>query len=210
MVDVPFLLVGLGLGARHATDPDHVAALWNFVTEEPKPWRALRYAVSWGLGHATSFTCIGILVLMYGVKPSPWFERGCQALVGLMLLLLGVHRFVSRRGSVASRPVQSPVSKSAPAGHETFFVGVVHGLAGSAAVALLLLTTQPSRSTALGYLFMFGVGSVAGMLLITLTLLLPLSRLAARVDTHARVFSLAPHLLSAALGVMILIDVIRG
>jgi high-affinity nickel permease len=94
VLDGPFLLVGLGLGARHATDPDHVAALWNFVSREHKPGPALRYAALWGLGHATSFTCVGVAILAFGLTPAPWFERITEGLVGLMLLLLGQRREV--------------------------------------------------------------------------------------------------------------------
>ncbi len=234
MVDVPFLLVGFGLGARHATDPDHVAALWNFVTAQQKPWSALRHAVAWGVGHATSFTCVGLLVLLFGIRPAPWFESASQILVGTMLLGLGLHRlfYRHRQSSVTpgravslstaasthpigprhSQPSAKPLQAAASRrpGSETFFVGLVHGLAGSAAVALLLLTTQTSRSTALGYLLVFGLGSVLGMVAITLTLLLPMSRFAARLDARTGRFSLIPNLLSAGLGALILFDVLRG
>lgn len=209
MIDVPFLLVGLGLGARHAADPDHVAALWNFVTVDRRPQNALWYAVSWGLGHAASFTCVGMLVLVCGVRLSPWFERSCQALVGLMLLLLGARRLASRRISVSQSSGPTVPETSRPP-HETFFVGVVHGLAGSAALALLLLATQSSRAAAVGYLLMFGAGSVVGMVALTVMLLLPLSRLASRVDARSRLLSLVPSLLSAGLGALILVDVFRG
>lgn len=209
MLDGPFLLVGLGLGARHATDPDHVAALWNFIVREHKPWPALRYAALWGLGHATSFTCVGVAILTFGVTPAPWFERITEGLVGLMLLTLGLFRH-SRPHALQPAVLHGPHAAKPWPRHETYFVGLVHGLAGSAAIALLLLTTASSRPTALLYLLLFGAGSVLGMVLITLGVLLPLSRFARRLDVKAPLLSLVPNLLSATLGALILLDAIRG
>jgi nickel/cobalt transporter (NicO) family protein len=112
-----------------------------------------------------------------------------------------------------TRNVRSCVPSLAPevgaARRATFCVGLVHGLAGSAAIALLLLASQPSRSTAVGYLFMFGAGSVAGMVALTLALLLPLGRLASRLGTQARFSSLVPSLLSMGLGAAILFNTFR-
>jgi hypothetical protein len=160
MVEASTLLLGLGLGLRHAADVDHVAAVSTLLRRETSPWRAVRTAVLWGLGHSTSFFAIGVVVILAGLQVPPHVERFTEIAVAVMLIALGIaqlrERCAQETGTTrAARPLT---------------IGVLHGLAGSAGVALLATSTIESPLWALAYLAMFGVGTLAGMAVLTAAL----------------------------------------
>ena len=150
------LLLGFGLGLRHATDADHVVAVGTLLRHDASPVRAARVAVLWGLGHTLTFFSLGILIVAAGVRIPLRFEQLGEGGVAVMLIGLGVWTLRKPR-AVAHAP---------GVGLRPLLVGVVHGLAGSAGIALLALTAIPSTLGALVYLALFGVGTVAGMLLL--------------------------------------------
>jgi nickel/cobalt exporter len=162
MTGFTIALLGLGLGIRHATDVDHLVVVAGLVQRERGVTAAARVAALWGLGHSVSFLAIGTALVALGVVPPAGFDTAAEALVGVMLLGFGVwHAFPH---AVASTPQTArPIA-----------VGVVHGLAGSAVVSLLALTTIDSRPVALLYLLLVGVGTLVGMVLATLALSWPL------------------------------------
>ena len=192
MFDTSALLLGIGLGLRHATDADHVAVVSALVQREPGPLRAIRIAVLWGLGHTSSFLGVGLLVVLAGVHFSAAFERCVGVLVAGMLIALGALHLL--RGPLGSRRAPSPTRPVA--------IGLVHGLAGSAGVALLAVTTVHSKLYATLYLAWFGVGTVLGMASLTLLMYWPIAWGARQPRSVGRWFLRLPGLFSLALGVL--------
>jgi nickel/cobalt transporter (NicO) family protein len=196
MFDLSALVLGLGLGLRHATDADHVAAVSAMLQREPGALRAVRVAVFWGLGHTISFSTLAVLILLAGLRVPESFERAVELLVAAMLVGLGAWHLARGPGPVTAKP---PVSTARP-----LAVGLVHGLAGSAAVAIVATTTAGSPVWAALYLALFGVGTITGMALLTAALSWPIGW-SVRQDRHPELCWLRrlPGALSVALGVFL-------
>ncbi|MCK6544979.1 high-affinity nickel-transport family protein [Myxococcota bacterium] len=188
------LFFGLVLGLRHATDADHVAVVSTLVQREPGRLHAARIAAWWGLGHSATLLGLGCIVLLLGVDVPEGFELAAELLVASMLVVLGVAhlvRVLTHEGPDGG----APMSVARPT-----IVGVVHGLGGSASIALLALTTMESRALAFAYLVLFCAGTVAGMVALTLLLSWPLAWTVRRGAFARRVAGAAAALFSLALG----------
>lgn len=187
------LALGALLGMRHATDADHVVAVTTIVTRQSRLRDALRIGALWGVGHTVTIALVGGAIILLHVVIPPRLGLAMEFAVALMLIGLGLWNLVGERapaaGALASvRPV---------------LVGVVHGLAGSAAVALLVLATIPEPRWALGYLVLFGVGTVGGMIGVTLLLAAPMLWSAARFARWRRSLQLASGGLSVSFGLLL-------
>ena len=197
------LTLGFLLGLRHATDADHVVAVSTIVSEYRNAWRGIWVGGSWGMGHTTPLLVLGAIILLFKETVldryetvAPVFEFG----VGVMLVFLGVQVYWNlRRGrlhlhehthdSAPHLHIHATHDASADADTETphglfrpgkpffrlksYVIGVVHGLAGSAAVMLLLLPKISSFWVGVGYLVLFGVGTMLSMAAVTLILGVP-------------------------------------
>ncbi|WP_394832227.1 high-affinity nickel-transport family protein [Pendulispora rubella] len=164
------LLLGLVLGMRHATDPDHVLAIGTILSRDPRLPRALHMGLFWGLGHTLTVFAVGALMLIGRVTVPPNAVLAMDLAVAAMLIVLGVVSLKSRApAAMPSRAQDLLLSPARP-----FVVGIVHGLAGSAAITLLALSTIGDRGFAFAYLALFGLGTVAGMMLITVLIAFPL------------------------------------
>jgi high-affinity nickel permease len=182
------LLVALGialvLGLRHASDPDHLVAVTSLVTSENGGGTrgAARLGVWWGLGHATTLILLGVpLILLKSELPS-WLEAGAETAVGLVIVFLAArvvwkwvrgdyrtgrhehsarsHRHLRRgEGEHTYRAVRGP--------RQAFAIGTLHGLAGTGAVVVLLITALPDRAEAVAALAVFAPMSVFSMALCT-------------------------------------------
>jgi hypothetical protein len=160
-------VLGLGflLGMRHATDPDHVVAVTTIVSQQRSLGRAARTGVLWGVGHTVTILLVGgaIIVLklqLDGIPPR--LGLSLEFAVAVMLIVLGFLTLAGGERRVADSTAR-PLT-----------VGFVHGLAGSAAVATLpQVALIPDPWWAAGYLGVFGVGTIAGMLLITVSIAAP-------------------------------------
>jgi high-affinity nickel-transport protein len=169
--------LGFLLGLRHAFDPDHVIAVSTIVARHRSPWIASWIGASWGVGHGAMILAIGALVIGLRIAIPEAFARTAEIGIGVLLVGLGVANlfaaYESASGAAAecdgaSRPLGPTLARSA-------LVGLAHGLAGSAAVALLALAAMPGPAAALLYLGVFGIGSVAGMVAFSLVVGGPLS-----------------------------------
>ncbi|OGX81502.1 hypothetical protein [Hymenobacter coccineus] len=141
-------------GLGHALEPDHVLAVSNMVSRRDALTPALRDGLFWGLGHTLMLAIIGAVLLLGRVTFRHWgyFE----ALVGLVLIGMAVHRLFTEH---AARPPRF----NRTAHGWAFAVGLVHGLAGSGALVVLVLTEIRNPWLGLLYIVVFGLGSVAGM-----------------------------------------------
>jgi high-affinity nickel-transport protein len=164
------LLLGLALGMRHALDADHLVAMSTIVTRERSIGRAALLGGAWGAGHSLSLFVVGLLVIVFRVPMGPALGAFFERLVGVMLIVLGLasllvrHRHHHRAGGT---------HPGSPSGRRPFGVGIVHGLAGSGALAIAVLATIPSRAAALLYILLFGAGAIGGMMGITSLMALP-------------------------------------
>ncbi len=200
------LLLGVGLGLRHATDADHVVVVSALVQRDPCLWRAARVAALWGLGHSATFFGLGLSIVLAGVRISATFDRCADVLVALMLLGFGVWHLMRSRGERAEVTAGEGASTYA----RPVLIGVVHGLAGSAAIALLAATTIPSRTLAALYLALFAFGTVLGMVALTVIMSQPISWTMRRPGLLRRALTVLASLLSVGLGVVILARTMFG
>ena len=191
----PLAVLGLGfvLGMRHATDVDHVAAVTALASRERSLRAALSLGTLWGVGHTLTVLLVGGAIVAFGLVIPERVGLSLELLVAVMLVTLGVMNF-SRAGSPHAHPHKLPVARPV-------LVGVVHGLAGSAAVALLVLTTIREPGYALSYLVIFGLGTILGMALLTATITLPLGALAERFGGVERYLVRVMGVVSIAVGV---------
>jgi nickel/cobalt transporter (NicO) family protein len=186
-------ILGLGLvyGLKHATEADHIVAVSTIVSEHRRLGRAAMVGALWGVGHTASLVVVGAIVLALKVAVPETLANWLEFVVALMIISLGVlafRRALGRRsnfhlhshdhnGLRAHSHVHFHETESAEGtthSHDVFrigikptIVGAVHGLAGSAALTLLVLTQINSPVLGLLYLGVFGVGSILGMLLMS-------------------------------------------
>ena len=198
-------LLGFFLGMRHATDPDHVLAVTTIVSREKKVGRAAWIGALWGLGHTATIVVVGGAIILFELVIPPRIGLTMEFSVAVMLILLGLLSLsgIARvgKGDAHTHPVR-PAGRLRP-----LAVGVVHGLAGSAAVALLVLATIRDPIWATAYLFVFGVGTVAGMMLITATIGLPFAYSAGRSARINHWMGLVSGLVSVAFGAFLVYQI---
>ena len=160
-------VLGLGflLGMRHATDPDHVVAVTTIVAQQRSLLRAARTGVLWGIGHTATILLVGGAIILLKVQLDgipPRVGLSLEFAVAVMLIVLGLLTLAGGERRVADSTAR-PLT-----------VGFVHGLAGSPAVATLpqvALIPDPRRAAA--YHAVFGVGTIVGMLLVTVSIAAP-------------------------------------
>ncbi len=179
---VPFvtvILLGLFLGMRHSTDPDHVVAVSTIVSRQKSVGSSATIGLLWGLGHTLTIFLVGSAIIIFGVVIPPRLGLSMEFCVALMLVLLGILNLtgVMRRITAKSLPAVFALPFGRLGVFQTvrpFAIGLVHGLAGSAAVALLVLSTIKSPLWATAYLVVFGAGTMLGMMLMTAAISMPL------------------------------------
>jgi high-affinity nickel permease len=184
------LLVALGiaflLGLRHASDPDHLVAVTSLVAAEDGDTRkAAKLGAWWGIGHAGALVALGIPLIAFKTELPAWLESGAEKAIGLVILVLaarviykwarGDYRATShahddghsrrrhlRRGEGHRHrhvKVRSP--------GQALSIGLLHGLAGTGAIVLLLIAALPSRLEAAAALAVFAPMSIASMAALT-------------------------------------------
>ena len=198
-------ILGFLLGLRHATDADHVVAVTAIVTRERTVGRAARIGAMWGVGHSLTLLVVGGAIVAFRLVIPPRVGLGLEFGVALMLILLGFNNLRGTRDAKADHSHEIPTEFS---GLRPLLIGTVHGLAGSAAVALLVLATIRETSWALAYLAIFGIGTIAGMMLVTVLLAAPAMYAAARVVRLQRGIRFAAGALSLIFGLVLAREII--
>jgi high-affinity nickel permease len=228
---IAVLSLGFFLGMRHATDADHVIAVSTIVAREKRLGGAAIIGALWGIGHTITILAVGAGIILFTLVIPTRLGLSMEFSVGLMLILLGAlnlsgfKRQIQQQAEPAVPEHSHPLTNqphthgSADAamtfadrkfGRWTLYqwarplvVGLVHGLAGSAAVALLVLTTIHDSHWAIAYLFLFGVGTIAGMMLITLGMASALHYVGHRWQWLNSRLAVATGILSVAFGLFI-------
>lgn len=164
------LLFGFVLGIKHAIEPDHVIAVTTIASKSKKLWQSTLAGVFWGIGHTLTLLIVGIILIVLKDEMSAKISMSLEFLVGIMLVYLGTMNIINFREKKqhAHSHVVNKYSylKSAA-------IGLVHGLAGSAAMVLLTMTTVHSAWEAATYILFFGAGTILGMLCFTTVLGIP-------------------------------------
>ncbi len=228
---VGIVLLGFFLGMRHSTDPDHVVAVSTIVSRERSVRHAALIGVLWGIGHTLTISLVGSAIILFRLVIPPRIGLSMELSVALMLILLGIlnltgllrwltekltppgrsgDNFLSSRGATA--PVQTPLDRVV--GRFGWYqllrplaVGLVHGLAGSAAVALLVLSTIHSPLWAIAYLIVFGAGTIAGMMLMTSVIALPIAYTGNRFARAGSYLGVASGIVSTAFGIFLIYQI---
>jgi sulfite exporter TauE/SafE len=218
------LAFGFALGLKHATEADHLAAVSTIVSRRKSLWSSALVGGIWGLGHTISLLICGFLVLFLNFQISERTEKVLEFFVGIMLILLGmnvlrkliwgarVHIHTHAHGGLAHAHLHMHDDKKAdePETHHGFdfgpralLVGMVHGLAGSAALMLLVVPVIESKIVGMLYLLIFGIGSIGGMMLMSFLVGMPVHLTASRFNRFNRVLQTAAGLISAGIGLWI-------
>jgi high-affinity nickel-transport protein len=157
------LLVATLLGLRHATDPDHIAAITTLVAsgQERARRRAAALGAWWGLGHAVTLVLFGVPILLFEAYLPEVVQRGAETAVAALIVYLAVRLLVRHRHRHEHdrHRVRSPLA--------AFGIGLVHGLGGSAGVGVLLLAAIPSTALAVASLVVLAVFTAVSMTAVT-------------------------------------------
>ncbi len=199
------ILLGALLGLRHATDADHVVAVTAIVTRERSLGSAARIGAMWGIGHTLTLVAVGGTIVAFRLVIPPRIGLGLEFGVAVMLILIG---FTNLRQTPDGGRRTAGINGTG--GIRPFVVGLVHGLAGSAAVALLVLATIRETLPALAYLALFGLGTIAGMVAVTTLLAAPAMYAGARVARLHGGIRVAAGALSIAFGVLLAHELVVG
>lgn len=221
-----FAILGVGLlfGLKHATEVDHVVAVSTIVSQHRNVLRSASVGALWGVGHTASLLVIGVIVLSLHVaipeQVSTWLEF-CVALMIIGLGAIALWRSLRKKVHVHEHSHDGishvhihfhepetrhheaqPHSHAVSAvGLKPVLIGTMHGLAGSGALTLLVLTQIKSALVGFFYLAIFGIGSIVGMILMSGLIGLPFALTAKNVGRIHRHLQTAAAGLSIAFGV---------
>jgi hypothetical protein len=162
-------LVALLLGLRHATDPDHVAAVTTLIANgrDRTARVAARLGLAWGLGHATTLFAFGLPIVLFQRFLPDAVQQGAETSVGVLIVALAVWLLVRwRRGAFRVHPHSHPHRRPRTS-IQAFGIGLVHGMGGSAGVGVLLLATVQSRMLAVVALAVLAVFTALSMTIVT-------------------------------------------
>ena len=223
------IALGFIIGMQHALEADHVAAVSSLVSGKKRVSEMAWHGAVWGLGHTAILMTVGGGAVLLGISLEPKFSNGLEFLVGVMLVLLGAHvlyrlardriHLHRHRHGDAPPHFHAHSHKGEHLGHvhsahqhahpdkswvRPLFVGVMHGLAGTAAVVVLTAAAQTTPAMGMAYIAVFGVGSILGMILVTFLIAVPISLTARSLTWANRVLQLAIGMITIGVGWAIL------
>ncbi len=208
------LFFGFLIGLRHALDVDHVAAILTLVaSDNPSPRRSMVLGGVWGIGHATMLLLMGMGLLLFDLQPSAHLVSMIEFLIGVILVVLALDVF-RRLGRIIIHKhphhhvdraqhmhFHAHVRNSADGGRihnhahpdgllaRALLVGFMHGMAGTAVLMLLVLHSSLSTELSFIAIVLFGLGSMIGMIGLSLTIAVPIRRsrtISARLNRSVR------------------------
>lgn len=237
MTLLSLLAFGFLLGMKHAVEADHLAAVATLAARRGTLFGALRQGAAWGLGHTITLLIFGGVVLALGHAIPARLDLLLQLVVGLMLVALGVdllRREVLQAPVLVDRAPATPsesasmrsgrayafatVWSSVPDPHpgepaslipgRALMVGMMHGMAGSAALIVLSLNAAPSAIVGIAYILVFGLGSILGMAMLSTMIAIPLRATSASLAGLRRTMTLAVALFGCGLGLSVIYRVV--
>ena len=230
-----FGILGLGflLGMQHALEADHIAAVSSIAARRTQIGDIVKHGLTWGLGHSLTLFAVAGAAILLGRAIPEHFARPLETAVGIMLLGLGAHvlwrlwrdRVHFHRHGHADGTVHfhahSHAGDTAPhvrAAHahehgfrwRTLLVGLMHGMAGSAALLVLTVSQASSPAVGLGYVALFGVGSMIGMGVLSAVIAVPLAVSARSLTWANRGLQGAVGVITVAIGVTTIVETVFG
>lgn len=228
------LFVGFVLGIRHALEADHVATVASLAAQSEGRKSILHQALAWGVGHSVTLMVLGVVMVSIDTLIPEQVASLLEALVGALMILLGVdvirrvvkdnfhihvHQHDGKKHAHFHWHTKEQIQNHDGAqahmhGHQKhtllpvrgLMLGLVHGLAGTAAIILLTANQLSSWIQALWYFGLFGVGSILGMLAFSLVISFPLMASASHLGKFHKALQVGISLLTAGLGSMILLQ----
>jgi len=195
-----FGILGLGflLGMQHALEADHIAAVSSIAARRAHVGDIVKHGLTWGLGHTLTLSAFAGAALLLGHAISEQFARPIETAVGIMLVGLGAHVLwrlwrdrvhfhrhghgdgtvhIHAHSHAGETVAHARASHVHPHGFRwrTLLVGLMHGMAGSAALLLLAASQASSPAIGLGYVALFGIGSMVGMGALSTVIAVPLA-----------------------------------
>ncbi len=169
----PLLGVSFVLGLKHALDGDHIVAVSTVVAENRGVMRTSLVGTFWGIGHTLALMFVGMAVLVFDVEISPKVASFAELFVAMMLIFLGFDLLRKMRGEIFSNNSACAVQSTQQYMRKPFLIGVVHGLAGSAALMVMVVATMQSIVDGLLHVAVFGLGTIGGMCTMSIVMGLP-------------------------------------
>jgi ABC-type nickel/cobalt efflux system permease component RcnA len=221
------LTIGLVFGLKHAVEADHLAAVSTIVSERKSLISSSIVGGLWGVGHTISLLIAGVAVLLLHIEIGEKTALALEFCVALMLIALGsnalrklsrgkLHFHSHQHGGLAHLHPHvhaGPTEAAARTHHGLSFntrpllIGMVHGLAGSAALMLLVLSTVKSSFIGLIFITVFGIGSIGGMLIMSALVSLPLQLTATRFKRANRAVQMLAAMFSLGLGLLMVYEI---
>lgn len=225
------LVLGFLIGMRHALDSDHVAAVASVVVSAKSVGSGIRHGIVWGLGHTLTLFAVGSFVVLADTAVSPAIAQLLEFCVGFMLVALGIdvartmirdrihfhvheheggkrHVHAHRHRAKAIHNAESHQHAHVRAfPRRTLFIGLMHGLAGSAALMILAIDGSKSISEGLLFIAVFGVGSIAGMALLSAAITIPLRHSARHLVRFHRAAQAFVAIANVSLGTILMSDI---
>ncbi|MEA2864205.1 MAG: hypothetical protein QOC84_2161 [Bradyrhizobium sp.] len=230
-----FGILGLGflLGMQHALEADHIAAVSSIAARRTHIGDIVKHGLTWGLGHTLSlFVFAGVAIVLGRAMPDE-FARPLETAVGIMLVGLGAHVLwrlwrdrvhFHRHGHgdgtvhIHAHSHAGETVAHARAAHthahgfrwRTLLVGLMHGMAGSAALLVLAASRASSPAAGLGYVALFGIGSMVGMGALSTVIAVPLAVSARWLTVANRGLQGAVGVITIAIGIATVAETVLG
>ena len=228
MMDVGFIAVlalGFVLGMKHALDADHVVAVSAIVSRSHGFRGSSLIGIFWGVGHTLTLLAVGLVIFTLNITIPYKVALAMELGVGIMLVFLGglvaaglirdqlhlhphqhegrAHLHLHKHAVVEPHRHTHTLRR----GYQSFAVGMVHGLAGSAALVLLVVSSIDSALEGLVYILIFGGGSVFGMMLVTVLISVPFIYSTVRFNGLNKTLTAAASLASITLGTLLIYEI---
>jgi hypothetical protein len=155
------IVLGFAQGARHSLEPDHIAAVSALIGDIRSARRSAWLGTLWGLGHTASLIAMCVALVGFGAMLPTTAEHVFKLGVAVLLVALGARTLWQTRHADHGRAIRGPA--------QAVLFGAIHGLAGSGALTAMVFATLPSSPARLLYVTLFGLGSIAGMALISVS-----------------------------------------
>jgi len=218
------LVLGLIQGIKHAIDADHVAAVITIVSGEKSVRKSTLVGIFWGIGHTLALLIVGTILLLLRTAIPKHLSLYFEFAVGVMLIILGINvivkihkkkihlhphnhsnvehiHFHSHFASVSHEHSHRAIKKS-------LFVGILHGMAGSGGITLLILAGITNYWHGLIYLLVFGVGTILGMALLSSIISLPFTIIPAKLNNAKRKLEFSAGAMSIILGITLMYSIL--
>lgn len=222
---MPFSLLAFGFlfGVKHAFDADHITAISTTLSNNKSIKKSSLLGMFWGLGHTISLLAVSLAILLLKISIPEKIALSLEFIVGFMLCILGINVLITinknkmhlhkhKHGKqehihIHSHKLTKRHDHKHKLFHQSLFIGLIHGLAGSAVLTLLVLTAIKSVWLGLIYILIFGIGSIIGMILISSVISLPFTLIPNNLQRTQKFLRISAGLISMIIGLTIMYNI---